>query len=331
MWRFLRSDSLLAFILALFCGVAGFVIGRDPASARNLRNEVARLSLELDRISGNQGGRPTLKLQTPQQVPTSAASVTSALAKESQAWKEWAKSREGQLNEWWVNNVAADRDESYTSMMSELGMDPETLAHFKAELKDLHRKAIVAGDPLFDLALARSAYDEKIRSALGDQNYELYRAYESRLPAAREYDLLQTYAKAQHSLDLDPNYASQIVDLIYASGATTTETWHGPYDPLPRPAAGTNQIIPRRTADYNDLVNKSAGLMDAAAEANIPEDCRELLREYYNMKVQELSLELANLRKPFKQIAEETVAADKKLVDEMISRGEIQWFDGSRR
>ncbi len=330
MWRFLRSELFLAATLALLCGVAGFVLGRAPARARNLQNELARLQLELDRIRESQAGHLAMKPQAPRVLPTNVTTVISRPSTESQSWKEWAASRERQLNDSWVTKVAADRDKWYTSLMSNLGMDPQTVDRFTAEVKELHQKAIVAGEPLFELAAARNAYDEKMRSALGDKNYELYRSYESRIPAMREYELLQKYALEQHLLNLDPADASQIVDLMYAAGATTTETWDGPYDPLPRPAAGKSQVLERRTADYNALVNSSAALMNVAAEAQIPEDYRNLLQDYYRMKIEEVSRSLANLHKPLQQIYEEHSAANKQLIEEMKARGEIEWKDGSR-
>jgi hypothetical protein len=76
------------------------------------------------------------------------------------------------------------------------------------------------------------------------------------------------------------------VDLIREAGATTTVTWNGPYDPLPKPIAGTF-LIESLEPEYNALVDKANALLDAAVASGISERDVQLLEEYYTHKAQE--------------------------------------------
>ncbi|HRY46516.1 MAG TPA: hypothetical protein P5186_00580 [Candidatus Paceibacterota bacterium] len=322
---FPRTDIVLVITLAILCGIGGFVIGRNPAKIRALQNDVATLQQQLDRAK-LQATRPPNPQRPRRQAPaTTSPAAPLPTSEESQSqkqWEQWAEAHKRKLNEWWVTNMAADRDEVYTQLYSSLGLDTESIARFKSKLMGLHRKASAAGDPLLELVIARNNYDEEMRSALGDEKYELYRQYEARKPARREYAMLQEYA-SKHDFQLDPAYASQIVDLMHAAGATTTESWDGPYDPLPSPAAGKNRILEIRSADYSNLQQGWAALKDAAVHANIPDNYRILLQDYYKMKLGQISSELAELQRPWDEVLKEKREESDRLFEEMRLRGEL--------
>jgi hypothetical protein len=331
---FLRTDVFLVVALALFCGFTGFFVGRNPAKLQSLQNDVANLQLQLDRaklhLTGSSGlQRP--KRKAPARTSPAAPLPTSeeSQSQKQKQWEQWADARTRQLNEWWVTNMAAGRDEVYTQLYSSLGLDTESIARFKSKLMGLHRKAMAAGDPLQELVIARNNYDEEMRSALGDEKYELYRQYEARKPARREYAMLEEYA-SKHDFQLDPAYASKIVDLIHTASATTTESWDGPYDPLPSPAAGISQVLKIRSADYSKLQEDWAALKNAAVHANIPDNYRTLLQNYYTMKLGQISTELANLQRPQEEVLKEQREETDRLIEEMRARGEFTPSPDSR-
>ena len=61
--------------------------------------------------------------------------------------------------------------------------------------------------------------------------------------------MIKEHAATKSGHFLDEGEADKVVDLIRDDGATTTVTWHGPYDPLPRPIAGAEAIDKLQT-DY---------------------------------------------------------------------------------
>jgi hypothetical protein len=141
--------------------------------------------------------------------------------------------------------------------------------------------------------------------------------------------MLEEYA-SQHAFPLDPAYARKIVELIHAAGATTTGSWHGPYDPLPSPAAGNSQILKIRSADYSKLQEGWAALKDSAVQVSIPENYRTLLQEYYSMKLAQISTDLANLQRPREEMFKEMEENNQRMIEEMRLRGEFQQNPNSR-
>jgi len=130
-----------------------------------------------------------------------------------------------------------------------------------------------------------SAYDNNLRSLLSEDGYKRYRDYEKSKPARREYEMIKEHAATKLGLSLDAGQADSIVALIRDAGATTTETWHGPYDPLPRPVAGA-ELVDQMQADYLSLLNNANSLLTAAAESGMSEEYLQILQEYYTDKTQ---------------------------------------------
>jgi hypothetical protein len=116
-------------------------------------------------------------------------------------------------------------------------------------------------------------------------------------PALREYEMLRQYAIEKRGWILDPAEAHLFVDLMREAGATTTVTWGGPYDPLPRPMAG-DLAIEQMEPEYNALVDKANSLLDAAVASGISEEYIQLLQEYYTDKAQQAYDEVVHWNKP---------------------------------
>src|SRR5439155_5816751 len=98
--------------------------------------------------------------------------------------------------------------------------------------------------------------------------------------------LLEKYSSA-NNIAVDPAFSEKIIQLIKDAGATTTETWHGPYDPLPRPAVGQEMV---RNQLYQALIalrQSSKNLIESARQSGIPDEYSQLLANYYADKIRE--------------------------------------------
>jgi hypothetical protein len=130
------------------------------------------------------------------------------------------------------------------------------------------------GEVLRQLALVRAEYDKHMRSLLGEDVYRQYLVFEASKPALREYEMLREFALEKRDLSLDPAEAHVLVDLIGEAGATTTVTWSGPYDPLPRPMAGDLLIGEKQLRLARSREHRLAGRW---IQGYIGRQCREIL------------------------------------------------------
>jgi hypothetical protein len=303
-----RGEGVVAIIAVLIAGLIGFLIGKESskAPAQHATNRTSEPSLnpavkrDLPRTTRPPFSRtPIVPVRLPSGVEVMGDQALSQ--EELDAFAAWSKESQQQAVEEMIARTAAESAEDYFTRLSGFGLDPEEIQQLQSELTELHRKAIAAGDPLQELVLARNDYDQSLRSLLSEDDYQRYREYEARKPAVREYDLLAEHA-TRHGLSLDPAEADRIIGLIQDAGATTTETWHGPYDPPPSPIAG-EAAIEKMRQDYTALVDKANSLVEAATESGLPSEYIQLFVDYYTEKTQKTY----DLRKFFNRPIEEVV------------------------
>lgn len=230
------------------------------------------------------------------------------------------KAREQLMLSNFVSRTASENDPDYTRLFTELGLKPDKGELFKSRLTDLHRKAIAAGEPMTELLHARLAFDEEIHAALGDENYHRYRDYEESKPARREYELLREFATKSNNLALDPAFSGKIIGLIKDAKATTTETWHGPYDPPPRPGVGKQMVLNGITHQLFELRHASSNLVQALPKSVLPNEYQRLLKDYYSSKVDEKERAIAFFSLPEEEMRKRERERVEKLLEELRQR-----------
>jgi hypothetical protein len=317
-----HREGVVAIIAVLIAGLVGFLIGKESskAPAQHATNPTAEPSLNPVKRDLPRTTRPQFS-----QAPIVPVRLQSGLEimgdqalsqEELDAFEAWAKESQKQAVEEMIARTAAESAEDYFTQLSGFGLDPEEIQQLQSELTELHRKAVAAGDPLQELVLARNDYDQSLRSLLSEHDYQRYREYEARKPAVREYDLLAEYA-TQHGLSLDPAEADRIIGLIKDAGATTTEAWHGPYDPLPSPIAG-EAAIEKMRQDYTTLVDKANSLVEAAAESGLSSEYTRLLVDYYTEKTQK-AFDFRNfVNRPIEEVAADIRASTREAMAEQL-------------
>jgi hypothetical protein len=212
-----------------------------------------------------------------------------------------------------VSRTASENDPDYTRLFTELGLKPDEGERFKSRLTELHRKHRSRGADA-ELLRARLAFDKGIHAALGDENYHRYREYEESKPARRAYELLREFATKSNNLAIDPAFSEQIIGLIKDAKATTTETWHGPYDPRPHPEVGQQMVLVNLTHQLSELMQASSNLVQALTKSGLPDDYQRLLKDYYSWKVDEKERAIA-----FSSLPEEEMQKRRRQEAEKIS------------
>jgi hypothetical protein len=278
----LHLGLVLGLACALIGAVLGFLVGKSWGSVPDLRAEVARLQDELNQAKLNRTNafrRFQIARDLNRSVSRTPDSTDAELSEDQLHEKRMREIYERGVSAFLARTVT-ENAALYGPVLSELGLAPEAIRQVETNLVELLKEAMTAGEPMGKLAMARAAYDTNMQVLLGEEGYKQYRLFEASKPALREYEMLQKYALEKRGLSLDPGDAPVFVDLIREAGATTTESWAGPYDPLPRPVAGT-LAIEQMESDYNALVEKANALLDAAVASGLSEEYVQLLQDYY--------------------------------------------------
>ena len=193
-----------------------------------------------------------------------------------------------------IERKAAENRVDYTPVFGELGMKSEDKERLLVRLQELHRKAIAAERPMQELAKARLKYDQDIRSVLGETNYAKFVAFERSKPARREYVWLSTFALHSNNLAMDPVYSQRIVQLLKDAKATTTESWEGPYDPMPHPEAKDNQgAFSDSIHLLGDPRQKATNVTELLRKRDFPYAYRRAIEDYYAWKIKEMEERIA--------------------------------------
>ena len=218
-------------------------------------------------------------------------------------------------------NLVNQKAASYTRIFTELGLTPEQEDQFKAKLADLHRKAIAAGEPMQELGQARVDYDEQIRAALGPEKYLRYREFEESKPARRELELIREFAAKSNHVAIGATDAAGIVELVKRTKATTTEEWHGPYDPMPHPEVGLERLVVVLGQKVARLRQVSSNLVEALPKSGVPVTYHETLKAYYAWKILEKEQQLAFYSLPKEEIMRRQLEESRKRVEELRLKG----------
>jgi hypothetical protein len=268
-------------IIALALGIwIGYLLWDDSARVLMLESQL-RMARQAVRSSATQRHSPwSLR-------PPSIQSVNPATPEAQREFtaSEYKNQRSKEISEEWIARHASEVSVEYSKVLDELGLRPEQIEHVKAQLMMIHRMAVEAGGPLRDLGDFRLKYDQELRSALGEANYSRYLEYEQLKPARKELDLINAHASKATIDQIEGSLSEQIIRLIKDSKAVSTEEWHGPYDPAPRPLVGKEKVTDSLNQQISDLTIRANRLLEAARSAGIPDGPLSLLQSYYETRI----------------------------------------------
>ncbi len=296
------QPHLLRIIVVIITFGTGFFVGDDSAQVRALRRQIEQLqpsTLPLPASDSSQAKAERISSSDffrkgpPSEISAALATNTDPLLFVD------ARNRNSLSNR--VTNVSARSKNEYFRLFTELGLPPETSQLLISQLTGLHHAAVAAGEPLMQLLEARASFDKQVKAALGDQKYAEYRRFEETKPAVRELERISEFAITEKGVLIDSLFHESILPLIRDSGATSITTWHGPYDPLPRPALGQSMVLEGMNTKLRTLMERYPRLIEAAENAGIHQDHVQLLRDYYETEIRRQSDAIREASRPISE------------------------------
>lgn len=297
-----RSNYFLALTM-LFIGLAVGYFLDSSTSTTSPNPDANRPKIPSDVMPRVNNPITTRKLSEPSDSPSGSANK-SAMAEPTDQ-QEMQNTRENLYREGlsnMVNRTTAKYVHDYMALFRDLGLDDVKSEEFRGRLTGLHHAAVSAGEPMQALLKERLKFDDDIKKALGEDNYVKYRYYEESKPAIREFERISAFIAKEKNDFISTEEAQAIIHAIKQAGATTTETWHGPYDPLPRPAIGVEMVLDR---NREKLASLSAGvdrLFAGTLSENVSPKHLISLKEYYSQSMNKLSERIAHYSRPKEEI-----------------------------
>jgi len=195
--------------------------------------------------------------------------------------EEMAKAREGTR----FASEAETRRSVYEPFLKGLGLSEDKIATVLSRLDLLLRGAVAAGEPMQELMIARADYIREMRKLMGEPVFARYEAFERSKPYRREAGLIQGFA-ATRQATVAPQFQDRLVALLQEFALHTTESWDGPYDPAPRPLAGTEPVVAGIDA-YTSRIRAGLPGFQAKVAAEFPADLTKLAGDYFTQKLAE--------------------------------------------
>ncbi|MCF7763565.1 MAG: hypothetical protein K9N62_07810 [Verrucomicrobia bacterium] len=194
------------------------------------------------------------------------------------------------LRRWGISNYVANVTSTnavYGEVFERLGLSEKSSKQFQKHLGKIISASMEADTAIQQLLSARKAYDNRLQSELGPEEYRVYREFEESKRAGAEVQRLQDYVQSTFGDSIDPNHSGTIADLIRESEAYTGDSWNGPYDGLPEPAVGKHDIIERLENMINQIGDRAQIIAGRAAEAGVSQEGINLTYAYYTKVLDE--------------------------------------------
>jgi hypothetical protein len=166
-----------------------------------------------------------------------------------------------------------------------MGVSSDVSEQLKTHVAKIHRASLEAEVAMQQILQARRDYDQRLRSTLSEENYQQYRHHEEAKPALREYQEFQRFVTEQKNA-IDPQHEPALVGLLQTTQAYTSRSWHGPFDGLPEPILGAENVIPVEEQKIAEIAERARQLLGLSSQAGIPDEYRKVLENYYVEKMQ---------------------------------------------
>lgn len=189
----------------------------------------------------------------------------------------------------------------YEALFEVLGLPLDQRKNILAKVKQLHEGAAAVNYDLQKLNTARSDFDRSMQQLLGPEKFRAYKEFELKKPANREIELVSSYLSTQ-SASMDGQTKNMVFDAIYANQATTTELWHGPYDPMPHTLFGL--AIPPYLESEIGRIQRNSSMMIQSLAPVLPGETIAMLQDYYSNKIRSLQDDIARAFRTPEQIKE---------------------------
>jgi len=283
----------------------GFSFGTNYSPPPTLANHRQRNPGPLPKVHGN-AQAPMVPLQhlphpskrplPPEQTENSASSsppIPQGLRDAQQAVSEALR----------VKREALD-----SPFLVNLGLDPLQITHVLSNRAVMYGLAVKAGDRAMELSGFRNTYTSELRSMLGEDGYAKYKDYELQKPARR---IMAAAIGEQALSQASDEEKAEILTLIRRLNPPTPQTWDGPFDILPRPLAGSEQLIPFYQTELHQLRSALQSLPAEFQKQRLPSVYLESLNGYFENMIKSHENTIERLKVPESVLLEEAMKRDR--------------------
>lgn len=195
-----------------------------------------------------------------------------------------------------IEKTAGAESVDYVPLFQQLGLDSSQIEIVVENLKQLHWGASRVNDSMIKLNEERTAYDNKMKDLLPPGRYQQYREFELQRMARGELAEMQSFFK-ERQLIIPPDQLEIVSEAIGSFNVVTTTSWHGAYDPMPRPLFGKDEILPF----LQDQIRKGTESSSQAIEYLTPrlsESALSQARSYFDHRSERFQKSIAFISTP---------------------------------
>jgi len=197
-----------------------------------------------------------------------------------------------------TSQTASNNAEAYNRAFSTLGIPAEKSEQLQNHLAKIHKASLECEASIAQVMDARREYDKRIRSVLSEEDYSRYRQFEESKPAWNELENIQQFFVETGNSALNSQQQQTLASLIQTAKATEEGWWHGPYDPLPQVKMGKDEVLPWAERQLKQITESAGQVLGRLPEVGLPEEFRNLLRDYYANKIQQRQNAIEMISKP---------------------------------
>ncbi|MGE3312437.1 MAG: hypothetical protein AB7O66_20920 [Limisphaerales bacterium] len=202
-----------------------------------------------------------------------------------------------QLRERKVRRIEeARRALGQAEMFASLGLSEGQAAQFDRHLSQIVRASAEASMGMAQLQKARSEYAKRIRSTLTAEQAKAYGLFEEKLRVAPDVDAFGKYL-AEAKSPVDSDVRGQFAAVVTEAGASTFVSWSGPFDEMPTPAYGADQVIPRLEQELVRITDGGTRALRVAANQGMSPEALDLIRGYFATRLKFIEESIAGARK----------------------------------
>lgn len=191
--------------------------------------------------------------------------------------------------------VLREREEAgFRSELAQLGMDSEQIEQAERHLSKIAGAAVDANQHLIQLKDAQLAFDARMRKQLSEEGYRTFRESEQAFAARSEVAAFKKYIDGGN-LSGSPELLTAFSDLLRQTRVATVEKIGGPYDSVPVPAVGVDDVRTHMQRRLESVQKGAEVVQGAMRELGYPDSIEQGIVGYYRQKEEDVRNELSRL------------------------------------
>jgi len=169
----------------------------------------------------------------------------------------------------------------YEAILEKLGLSGEEAESVIEQRKLLLQDAIITGESSTKLQKERIAYKKHLKDTLGEEGYAQYKTFELSRVSSKELGKINCELE-RFGETIPSEQTDLVVQLLNRTGAITSHSWDGPFDPLPSPQVGMEAMLKYRKEKLDTLITNVSQFDTVGNEIGLPKNTISLLTLRYD-------------------------------------------------